>query len=116
MNITNDYVNMEKIHRIGIINGKKVLDENKIEYETPYEKKIQGIKNGKKYAMIIQKKPKQEKRVTFRVWNPMNRNNKIERTLTPYYSTNNNKITMKNSSKCKTIKKRRNAKQKKQNF
>lgn len=91
------------MHRVEIINGNKILDEKKMEYETPFEKKIRGNKNGKKYSMFIQKKPKH---VTFRVWNPVYRNHKIERRPTPYYPTHKS-LKMKKSNKCKDTKKRR---------
>jgi hypothetical protein len=104
--MTDDYVKMENMHRMEIINGKKVLDEKKMEYENPFVKKIRGVKNGRKYSMTIQRRPKIPKRVTFRVWNPVYRNRKIERTLTPYYPTTNS-LNMKKSEKCKTMKKKR---------
>lgn len=104
--MTTDYVKMENMHRMEIINGKTVLDEKKLEYETPFEKKIRGIKNGRKYSMSIQKKTKIPKRVTFRLWNPVYRNHKIERRPTPYYPTTNS-LKMKKSEKCRTMKKKR---------
>jgi hypothetical protein len=99
-----DYVKVENLHRIEIVNGKKIVDEKKLEYENPFVKKIKGEKNGKKYSMSIQKRP--QKRVTFRLWNPVYRNRKIERTLTPYYPTKNS-LRMKKSEKCKTMKKKK---------
>jgi len=93
-----DYVKVENTHRIEIVNGKKIMDEKKLEYDNPFIKKIKGEKNGKKYSMSIQKRP--QKHVTFRLWNPVYRNHKMERTLTPYYP-------MKKSKKCRTIKKRK---------
>lgn len=99
MNIstTNDYIQMEQMRRVGIVNGKKILDENKMEYETPYEKKIQGQKNGKKYSMHILKKPKH---VTFR------------KTPLPVYLKKPNHIPMKKSNKCKTTLKKRKTRNK----
>ena len=94
----NNYVKLENTHRVEFVNGKKIIDERKIEYENPFVKKIKGEKNGKKYTMSIQKRPR--KHVTFRYWNPVYQNHKIERTLTPFYP-------MKKSDKCKTMKKKR---------
>ena len=88
-----DYVKLENIHRVEIVNGKKIVDEKKLEYENPFVKKIKGEKNGKKYSMSIQKRP--QNNVTFRVWNPVYKN---QRTLTPYYPK---------SGKCKTMKKKK---------
>ena len=86
---TNDYIHMEQMRRVGIVNGRKILDENKMEYETPYEKKIQGQKNGKKYSIRF------PKHVTFR------------KTPTPFYRKKSNHIPMKKSKKCKTTMKKR---------
>lgn len=97
--MTTDYVKMENIHRMEIINGKTVLNEKKMEYETPFEKKIRGIKNGRNYSMSIQKKPKKQKHVTFRVWNPVRR-------PTPYYPTTNS-LNMKKSNKCRDTKRKK---------
>jgi hypothetical protein len=94
-----DYVKLENTHKIEIVNGKKIVDEKKVEYENPFIKKIKGEKNGKKYSISIQKRP--QNRVTFRVWNPVY---KKPRILTPYYPTNNS-LKMKKSKKCKTMKK-----------
>lgn len=83
------------IYHTEILNGKKIIEENKIEYETPYEKKIVGIKNGKKYSKYLQKKPyfrKKQKHVTFRL--------KKGRALTPYYFKSKNK-----RKDCKTTRK-----------
>lgn len=104
--MTTNYVKMENLHRMETINGKTILDEKKIEYETPFEKKIRGVKNGRKYSMSIQKRPKIQKHVTFRVWNPVYRNHNIERRPTPYYPTTSS-LKMKKSDKCRTMKKKR---------
>ena len=105
-----DYVKLENMHRIEFVNGRKIMDEKKLEYENPYMKKIKGEKNGKKYTMSIQKRP--QKHVTFRYWNPVYRNHKIERKLTPFYPTDKS-LKMKKSNKCKTVKKQKKKIQKK---
>jgi len=91
MNIstTGNYIQMEQMRRVGIVNGKKIFDENRLEYETPYEKKIQGQKNGKKYSIRF------PKHVTFR------------KTPKPFYRRKSNHIPMKTSEKCKTTLKKR---------
>lgn len=90
---------MEQMRRVGILNGKKILDENKIQYETPYEKKIQGQKNGRKYSIQFWKKTK-PKHVTYR--------------KTPIPTIHHtNVIPMKKSTKCKTTRKIRKNKNKK---
>jgi len=83
------------IYHTKILNGQKIIEENKIEYETPYEKRIVGIKNGKKYSKYLRKNPsfrKNQKHVTFRL--------KKRRTLTPYYYKIQNK-----KKDCKTTRK-----------
>jgi hypothetical protein len=81
------------IYHTKILHGNKII-ENKIEYETPYEKKIIGIKNGKTYSNYLIKNPyfrKNPKHVTFRL---------KKRSPTPYY-----KNKKRYNKDCKTTRK-----------
>lgn len=93
----NNYVKIENVYHMEAMNGKKVLEEKQNRIETPYEKKIRGIKNGKKYSIYL------PKRVSFSKYSPRYRNHKIERTLTPYYPKKKS-MKIKKNAKCRDTK------------
>jgi hypothetical protein len=68
------------------LNGKKIEEEREIVQETPFKKEIKGEKNGKRYWMILDKKPKH---VSFF----------IKRKPTPYPIRNTKRVSNKKKSK-----------------
>ena len=101
MNMMHDYVKMGNVYHTEVMNGKKILEENQEMIETPYYKKIKGIKNGKKYSYSL------PKRVSFTKFSPRYKNHNIQRTLTPYNSKKKS-MKMKKNTKCRDTKKKIN--------
>ena len=95
MNMMHDYVKMGNVYHMEAMNGKKILEENQKIIETPYYKKIKGMKNGKKYSFSL------PKRVSFTKFFPR----KIQRTLTPYYPKRKS-MKMKKNARCRDTKKK----------
>lgn len=94
-----DYVKMGDLYHMEAMNGKKILEENQRTMETPYYKKIKGIKNGKKYSFSL------PKHVSFTKFSPRYRNHKIQRTLTPYHPKKKS-MKIKKNAKCRDTKKK----------
>ena len=99
MNMMQDYVKMGNMYHMEAVNGKKILEEKQRMIETPYEKRIKGIKNGKKYSFSLPK----HKHVSFTKFSPTYRNHKIQRTLTPYYPKKHS-MKIKKNAKCRDTK------------
>jgi len=70
------------------LNGKKIEEEKEMIRETPFKKEIKGEKNGKRFWMILDKKPKH---VSFY----------IKRKPTPYPIKKGNKRSNKKIKKAK---------------
>lgn len=85
----------ENVYHMEAMNGKKILEEKQRIIETPYYKKIKGMKNGKKYSFSL------PKRVSFTKFSPR----KIQRTLTPYYPKKKS-MKMKKNARCRDTKKK----------